>query len=109
MVLCLLVALSSDSKHSLKRVLKRNHGRGTAELNCDICEQMIQYVQQWLATGAAHDEIKKQIDAFCATLSWPINGLCQQYADQYLDQILKFLDSGITPEQVCIEIGLCTK
>ncbi|PAV80939.1 hypothetical protein WR25_04774 [Diploscapter pachys] len=77
-------------------------------LDCEMCELLVKSVD-----GTADrdtKEIEKKFDAECKALfhSIPFGTTeCKHYINSKLDPIIKELDSGTAPEDVCKKLGEC--
>jgi len=75
---------------------------------CSLCEYTVQLAELAIETGALNDtDIINQLNAICALLG-DFESECETFVDQYADAILKELQSGTPPEQVCTSLDLCS-
>jgi hypothetical protein len=51
-------------------------------------------------------EIEARLDAICA-LAGPYASECAALVDQYLPQIIQYVEKNETPANVCMQLGLC--
>ncbi|CAD6193125.1 unnamed protein product [Caenorhabditis auriculariae] len=79
-----------------------------AGVGCIMCELMVE-----LAKDPADRDAKKIEATWNAECKAEFGKLpfiekdCEKYADQKLDVIIKELESGTAPEEVCTKIGEC--
>ncbi|XP_046568784.1 uncharacterized protein LOC124277160 isoform X9 [Haliotis rubra] len=70
---------------------------------CDLCEFLINTIDQYLQQNKSEAAINATITKFCNELPEPIKDTCNGFAPQ----LVKLLSQGVDPEQACTKIGLC--
>jgi saposin len=76
-------------------------------LACEVCKQIIEYLEELLIAGWAKDELDALAQEVCQTLPAPLSSLCLTFLDQYIDDIVQWLDDGITSLDICKRLGFC--
>jgi saposin len=76
-------------------------------LPCEICKQIIKYIEQLILEGYIESEIEYLVDQACAEFPAPLNTLCTTFANQYISQIIEWIIAGIDSLDICKQIGLC--
>lgn len=74
---------------------------------CTICEYLLHFVQESLATPATEDEIKHVVNGICDKFPGSIRGQCHNFIDMYGDAVIALLVQGLDPRQVCPKLQLC--
>ncbi|CAI2357424.1 unnamed protein product [Caenorhabditis sp. 36 PRJEB53466] len=98
LVLAVLVAVASGLVIPKER----------SALSCSMCELVVEKYE-----GSADKDvntIKKDFDAECKTLFHTIpfgTAECKHYVDKKIDPIIKELESGTAPKDVCTNLGEC--
>jgi len=72
---------------------------------CSMCELVVTYVQAYLNNNQTEAEIVKELEQFCQMIG---SAQCKALVDQYIPQIIEYIEKDYTPQQVCTQIGLCT-
>jgi hypothetical protein len=73
---------------------------------CGICKRVIGYIEDWLESGAGHEEIKMLIEALCAYMGPEYKDLCDTVLEMEIEELIAWIEQ-YKPEQVCQMIGLC--
>ncbi|XP_048578655.1 prosaposin isoform X2 [Nematostella vectensis] len=77
-------------------------------VTCEVCTVVMSYLDDTLKENATEEEIKEALDKVCSYLPSSIKSECTALVDEYSDAIINAIVSGLQPEMVCAEIGLCT-
>jgi saposin len=86
----------------LKTEVKKN------DVFCDLCKQAVKYVEDLLKDGKVEHEIAVEVKKYvCEQLPFPISTACSGAVDQYLPEILKYLEQGLETLDICVRIGIC--
>ena len=75
---------------------------------CQVCEQVMTYVQSLLKQNSTVEEVEQLIDNICDYLPGSYQNQCKDLVDQYAPQIIAQLAEKVNPDQICAEIQLCT-
>ena len=54
------------------------------------------------------DEIREGLDRVCEMLPRTVSRECQEFVNTFLEEIIDMVVSGMTADQVCITLGLCS-
>ncbi|XP_048763625.2 uncharacterized protein LOC125671775 isoform X4 [Ostrea edulis] len=73
-------------------------------LECEICKLLINELDKYLITNATTEKIEEAVTKFCDSLPAEIKAFC----DEYKDKIVQALIDGVTGEEICKLIKLCT-
>ena len=77
-------------------------------LVCTACEEVIGYVEDWVDANKTLEEIEVLLDELCEDLGGGIfTTVCEQIVATGVEEILQYLEDNFTPEEVCVELGLC--
>ena len=76
---------------------------------CTLCEYLLHFIQESLATPATEDEIKHMVNNVCDKLPNSVHGQCHNFIDMYGDAIIALLVQGLDPRQMCPKMQLCPK
>jgi hypothetical protein len=106
---------SKPSKEVLKARMERlarkfgqkGEGREKKDMFCDYCQEIVGYIEQLVLEGFAEEEIIALVNELCQTLPWPVSDYCQEYADDEIRTIIKWIEDGYGPDWVCKELGVC--
>jgi saposin len=74
---------------------------------CDVCQEVIRYIEQLLLDGLVKEEIEQLAAEFCDLFPTPISIWCKSFIDQYIDEIIAAIESGIDAFNICGQIGIC--
>uniref|UniRef100_A0A1I8PUJ9 Saposin n=1 Tax=Stomoxys calcitrans TaxID=35570 RepID=A0A1I8PUJ9_STOCA len=76
---------------------------------CTICEYMLHFIQETLATPATEDEIKRTVESICNKLPKSVNDKCSKFVDEYGDAVVALLIQGLNPADICPKMQMCPK
>ncbi|XP_067671257.1 uncharacterized protein [Haliotis asinina] len=71
---------------------------------CELCEFLINTIDQYLKQNKTEAAINATITKFCNELPEPLKDTCTGFAPQ----LIKILAEGVDPQQACTKIGLCS-
>ncbi|XP_037955000.1 uncharacterized protein LOC119684931 [Teleopsis dalmanni] len=74
---------------------------------CTLCEYMLHFIQEALATPSTEDEIKREVNTVCNKLPTGIRGQCHNFIDMYGDAVIALLIQGLDPREVCPKMQMC--
>jgi hypothetical protein len=77
-----------------------------AEENCPACKMIVNLVQKYI--GNETSVIEELVDGECQALFGKYAPFVCAIVRTELDEILKYIDQGLTSETICQRIGLCT-
>jgi len=87
-------------------LLATKNVEGGAE--CALCEFVMKELDQVLSNNATDAEIEKALEQVCSILPSSLQSECQELVQQYTPEIIQLITSGMSPQQICTEIKLCT-
>jgi len=73
---------------------------------CSICEAIVGFVESYVEQNATIAQIQARLDAACA-LTGPYASECKALVDQYLPQIIAWIEKNETPADICTQLGVC--
>ncbi|KAH8311032.1 hypothetical protein KR044_003909, partial [Drosophila immigrans] len=74
---------------------------------CTICEYLLHFIQESLATPATDDQIKKVVENICTKLPHGVAGQCRNFVEMYGDAVIALLIQGLNPRSVCPMMQMC--
>jgi saposin len=75
---------------------------------CDICKLIVGLVEKLLKDQKVEEEIATEVEKVCALFPAPVPVLCKAYIDQYLPDIIAYIEKGMEAIDVCKTLGICT-
>lgn len=76
---------------------------------CTLCQYVLNFVQEALASSDNARTIKQSVEAECEKLPKNFRGECVGFVDTYGDAIIAMLVQDIDPARVCPKVGLCAR
>ncbi|XP_078318878.1 uncharacterized protein LOC111118976 isoform X2 [Crassostrea virginica] len=73
-------------------------------LECEICKLLINELDKFLVNNETKEKIEEAVDKFCDSLPAEIKAFC----DEFKDKIVQALIDGISGDEICKVIKLCT-
>jgi len=77
------------------------------DTTCTICQFVAVTVEKYIANNATQAEIEEGLDQLCSNLPI-ISGECDSFVEQYLPQLIAWIQQDQPPKAFCVEVGLCT-
>jgi saposin len=74
---------------------------------CDFCQSLVNMVIEWLADEKTRDEIRELAVEACQELPDPYSSLCAAYVNEFVDQVIDWIEEGIEELEICQRLGLC--
>lgn len=74
---------------------------------CTLCEYLLHFIQETLATPATEDEIKRTVNGICNKFPNSIKGQCHNFIDMYGDAVIALLIQGLNPREICPKLQMC--
>jgi hypothetical protein len=74
---------------------------------CSICQLVVSYVENFIASNASEAEVIQQLDQVCALLG-PLQSTCVSFVQQYVPQLVLWIQNNEDPQQFCAQAGLCS-
>ena len=74
---------------------------------CTICQQLVNYVEQLLVEGFLEEEVMQLADQMCQELPAPLSTMCSTLVQQYIGDIIDYIEEEIESLDICIRLGLC--
>ncbi|EDW84504.1 uncharacterized protein Dwil_GK13103 [Drosophila willistoni] len=76
---------------------------------CTICEYLLHFIQESLATPATDDQIKHTVENVCGKLPQGVAGQCRNFVEMYGDAVIALLIQGLNPRSVCPMMQMCPR
>lgn len=76
---------------------------------CTLCEYILHFIQNTLATPNTAEEIKDAVNSVCDKLPPNLGGQCHDFIDTYGDAIIALLIQGLDPRDICPKLQMCPK
>ena len=73
---------------------------------CTVCQAIVGFVESYLEQNSTEAQIQARLDAACA-LTGPFATECKALVDQYLPQIIAWVEKNETPQDICTKLGVC--
>ncbi|XP_030369640.1 prosaposin [Scaptodrosophila lebanonensis] len=74
---------------------------------CTLCEYLLHFVQEELATPATEDEVKHTVESICHRMPRSIDKQCDNFVEQYGDAVIALLIQGLNPATICPKMQMC--
>jgi saposin len=75
---------------------------------CDICQAIVDFVIELILEDVVEADIEALVNQMCLEFPFPLGGICQAFADEFIDEIIKDVEAGMESFDICTKIGLCT-
>ncbi|XP_020811179.1 uncharacterized protein LOC110186369 [Drosophila serrata] len=76
---------------------------------CTICEYLLHFIQETLATPSTDDQIKQTVENICSKLPQGVAGQCRNFVEMYGDAVIALLVQGLNPRSVCPIMQMCPR
>lgn len=77
------------------------------DVTCVMCEYAMTQLEDILQDHKTEDNIRNALDTLCSYLPKAVRAECQVFVDTYTDQIIHMLINDLSPDEVCVQLGLC--
>ncbi|EAX96193.1 surfactant B protein, putative [Trichomonas vaginalis G3] len=77
-------------------------------LICDMCVELVHYVEEVLDDTKIESEVAELADKFCEKFSAPYSTLCKSLVDKSIVEIMHWLEQGLEHLEVCQKVHLCS-
>lgn len=77
-------------------------------VSCVACEFIMIKVKELLANKTNEVAIRDALDRVCSVLPHSLSTECQTFVDQNAIEVMQLLAAGVSPEQICRLLGLCS-
>merc|ERR1712112_539589 len=103
-------SLLISSSLALVQPLPRELQPETKDLLCDICIDVITYLDQWLTSDTTEDQIVEWNEQVCDLLSAIVpEAICKSLIESQIPAIIDGLvNDNLNPQDLCSSIGACT-
>ncbi|EDV90600.1 prosaposin [Drosophila grimshawi] len=76
---------------------------------CTVCEYLLHFIQETLATPATDDEIKHTVENICTKMPHGVAAQCRNFVEMYGDAVIALLIQGLNPRSVCPMMQMCPR
>jgi len=80
---------------------------GVRDTNCFMCETLVQAIEGWLNDSATVQQIEQSLEQLCALIPG-FQATCDAIVEQGVPQIIQWLEQNESPQQICVQLGMCT-
>ncbi|XP_071108279.1 uncharacterized protein [Haliotis cracherodii] len=101
---CVKIGLCASSAVASVNEDPRVVEREEAGPGCELCQFLINTIDQYLKENKTEAAINATVTNFCNELPEPLKDTCTGFAPQ----LVKLLAEGVDPKQACTKIGLCS-
>ncbi|XP_054708143.1 uncharacterized protein LOC129217826 isoform X2 [Uloborus diversus] len=77
------------------------------DLECDLCKEVVQKVEDMIKDKKTEDEIKNALDKVCSYLPKSIADKCENFVNTYTDLLITLLAQEMDPAMVCAYLKVC--
>jgi len=102
---CQQIDLCSTMQKAIEEA-KREAEKQAKGISCTICTLIVEAAAQYV--NMSEPEIASKLKEVCKKLDF-LESACDDLVDKYLPQIVKYLQSGNTAQEVCNKLDLCSK
>lgn len=99
-----LLAALGFSRPSIKRSKVR---RATNDVDCQLCEFAVNYVEGLLQDQKTIDEITLEVEKLCQYVEPEVVDICNAIVDEHVPQIIAYVNDKLSSNDVCKLIGIC--
>ena len=79
-----------------------------SDSSCEMCEFAMTEVFSVLKNKDDQDMVKNVLESICYRLPNSIESNCEDFVDKYTSTIIDFITSGLSPDEICSALKLCT-
>jgi len=101
LVFCTQVGLCTSA------VSQKSKKRDQEQSKCEVCQMIVTYVESLIGQNSTVAEIVAKVEDLCNLLPAPASSLCDQLAQQYVPQLVKWILNKENPQAFCAHFGLC--
>ena len=76
--------------------------------NCEMCEFAMNEIFSVLQDKDDQDMVKNALESICYRLPDSIERNCEDFVEKYTTTIINLIVSGLTPDEICSALNLCT-
>ena len=109
--ICSLVGYCTNTARKSKRISRINKialpKYYDNSFGCDMCKQVVKYVEQILVDTTVESEIATLVEQLCVSFPSPYDSLCKTAIETFLPSILQWVEQGLDSLDICAKIGLC--
>ena len=79
-----------------------------SDSSCEMCEFVMSEVFSVLKDPSDQEMVKNVLESICYRLPNSIERGCEDFVDKYTSVVIDFLVSGLSPDEVCSALQLCS-
>ena len=100
----IIIAILATIANAMFVINVNDATQGSVE--CLLCNYVVDKVEHFIANNKTVTEMETILDKDCE-LFGKYSGVCQQYVNEYLPEIITMFEDKYSPEEICEEIHLC--
>jgi len=77
------------------------------DMACDVCQQLVKYVEKLIESETTKEEIIKLCEELCDKIPAPYGAICDTLVETYIEQIIEWVEQEVESLEICQRIGLC--
>lgn len=93
--------------HMCPAVLMMEEPSSGDDTSCVMCEYALTTLENYVKDDKTEAHIREALDHLCSLLPGTVTTECQTFVDKYTQQIIQMLINDLSPDEVCIQLGLC--
>jgi len=107
--ICTMLHLcDANSLEDSNRLQKIGYKTLEKDSNCEMCEFAMSEVFSILKDKDDQDMVKNVLESICYRLPDSIERNCEDFVEKYTAKILNFIVQGLTPDEICAALKLCS-
>jgi len=103
---CQEIDLCSKMQKAMEDAKREAAEKQPKGLTCTLCTRLVTDVVQFL--NQSEGQIQQDMDQYCQDLGSPLASVCKMIVDNYLPQIVSYLEQNRNATWVCQQIDLCS-
>ncbi|GAB5569798.1 antimicrobial peptide NK-lysin-like [Prionailurus iriomotensis] len=102
----LMTADLSQEKEFLESLVLESPQGDQLAIRCKICKVTIQGLRKALGNDITQEAIKQAASLVCRQL-FPLDGICKDIINKFLDKITQGIMNGKSAEEICVKLRMC--
>jgi len=78
-------------------------------MGCTVCSTIISEVEKIMVSTKVESEVIALVKKLCVKFPAPYAALCDSLCDEYIPQIMEWLQQGLERIEICKKLGFCPK
>ena len=106
--ICTMLHLCDGNSLENSNQLQTGYKSLQKDSNCEMCEFAMTEVFSILKDKDDQDMVKNVLESICYRLPDSIERNCEDFVEKYTAKILNFIVQGLTPDEICAALKLCS-